>query len=289
MNNIPNITFEEPKGNTDFELIDLSELFGRLDQIENHNPTLPHRISFFALLLVTQGTGTHQIDLKEYELSKGTVLRIAKGQVHSFQKKPKYKGFLMVFTEEYVLNYFSKSSINLISHFYNYHVSSPLSNNLVETTTFLHQINEELGSINRFAQNNIISAYLELFLLRLERLSSTGQFASSNSNQYSTFLQFKNLVERSFKQTRNVKDYAVQLLISTKHLNQVVKKFTLNTAKKFIDDFVFLEAKREIVSTNKSFKEIAFDIGFDEVTNFTKFFKKNLNSTPKEFRLKQIS
>ncbi|MGB3145681.1 MAG: helix-turn-helix domain-containing protein [Maribacter sp.] len=77
------------------------------------------------------------------------------------------------------------------------------------------------------------------------------------------------------------------MLISTKHLNQVVKDFTLNTAKTFIDDYVILEAKRAIVSTDKSLKEIAFDIGFDEVTNFTKFFKNKMNMTPKAFKAQQ--
>ena len=289
MKTIPNITFEKSENTTDLELINLSQLFGRMHKIENHNPTQPHRITFFALLIVTKGSGNHQVDLKDYELKQGTVLKIAKGQVHAFEKEPKYEGFLIVFTEDYVLNYFSKSSINLISHFYNYHISSPISNDIAGNNIFLDQLKVELAYTNKYAQKNIIAALLDLYLLKLERHSLVGQAATNNSKQYATFLQFKNLVESNYTKTRNVKDFAVQLFVSTKYLNQVVKAFTLNTAKRFIDDFVILEAKREIVSTQKSFKEIAFDIGFDEVTNFTKFFKKNLNSTPKEFRLKQTS
>jgi AraC-like DNA-binding protein/quercetin dioxygenase-like cupin family protein len=289
LNNIPNIAFAGAEETKYFELINLNQLFARVHKIENHNPTHPHRISFFALLIVIKGSGTHQIDLKEYLLKQGTVLKIAKGQVHAFQKKPQYDGFLIVFTEDYVLNYFSKSSINLISHFYNYYITSPISNDEAESKILLNQLNEELASNNKYAQKNIIAALLDLYLLKLERHSSADQLTTNNSKEYATFLQFKNLVESNYTNTRNVKDFAVQMFVSTKYLNQVVKAFTLNTAKKFIDDFVVLEAKREIVSTNKSFKEIAFSVGFDEVTNFTKFFKKNLSITPKEFRLKQIS
>ena len=74
------------------------------------------------------------------------------------------------------------------------------------------------------------------------------------------------------------------LSVSTKHLNGIVKEFTLNTAKHFIDNFVILEAKRAIVSSNYSLKEIGYIVGFDEVTNFTKFFKKHTGITPKQFK-----
>jgi len=78
------------------------------------------------------------------------------------------------------------------------------------------------------------------------------------------------------------------LTITTKHLNEVVKEFTLDTAKTFIDGYVILEAKRSIVSTDNGFKEIAYEIGFDELTNFTKFFKKNVGVSPKAFRTSSV-
>ena len=287
MKNIPNISFKSSENKIDFEFLNLAKLFARLHTIDDHNPNLPHRISFFALLIVTKGIGKHQIDLKEYDIQEGTVLKIAKGQVHAFQKKPTYEGFLIIFTENFVMNYFSKSATNLISHLYNYHLTSPKSINKKNNEILIKQINNEIKSKNTYAQNDIIAASLVLYLLKLERHSSADQATTNNSKQYATFLQFKNLVESNYTKTRNVKDFAVQLFISTKYLNQVVKAFTLNTAKRFIDDFVILEAKREIVSTNKSFKEIAFDIGFDEVTNFTKFFKKNTAFTPSEYKFKE--
>lgn len=125
---------------------------------------------------------------------------------------------------------------------------------------------------------------LELYLLRLERLSKTADQNKKSYQYYPLFLEFKNLVEKQYTQTRNVKDYAQILQISTKHLNQIVKDFTLNTAKHFIDDFVTFEIKRAIASTNSSLKEIGYAIGFDEMTNFTKFFKKQTGTTPKQFR-----
>lgn len=283
MKNIPNISFQSVEKSKDFEFLNLSDLFARMPDILDHNPTQPHRISFFALLLVTKGLGTHQIDLKEYDLKAGTVLKIAKGQVHAFQKNANYEGYLIIFTEDFVVSHFSKSSINMISHLYNYHISSPIFSNGAGNRIFLDQLIVEVKNENKYAKENIVAALLNLYLLRLER-EFNNTLENNNSNHYAIFIQFKNLVETHYTSTRNVKDYANKLFISTKHLNQVVKEFTLNTAKHFIDDFVILETKRAMVSSNISLKEIAFAVGFDEVTNFTKFFKKHTDLTPKEFK-----
>ncbi|MEO9894414.1 helix-turn-helix transcriptional regulator [Aurantibacter sp.] len=285
MKNIPNISFESADNTKDFELLNLSQLFARIPSIVDHNPTLPHRISFFALLIVTEGSGSHQIDLKDYPLKKGTVLKISKGQIHAFQKIQKYEGFLLLFTERFLVNYFSKSSIKIITHLYNYHLSSPIFNDKKGNENFLNQLILEIQSKNTYAQKNIIASLLCLYLLRLERQSNTENLQSSSAKLYPIFLAFKDLVESKYTTTRNVKDYANMLFISTKHLNLVVKEFTLNTAKIFIDDFVILESKRAIASSNKSLKEIGYAMGFDEVTNFTKFFKKHTGTTPKQFKL----
>lgn len=284
LKNIPNITFHKDENTKDFELVNLSTLFTKLPLIEDHNPTLPHRISFFALLIVTQGTGSHQIDLKDYELKKGTVLKIAKGQVHAFQKNPNYEGFLIIFTESFVLNYFSKSSINLLSHLYNHYLFSPISDEIVLNESFLNQLKKELKEENSITQKNIIASIINIYLLQLERRAKSIVFENINSKHLDLFITFKNLVEKNYTTTRNVKDYAQMLLIPTKLLNQVVKNFTLDTTKIFIDNYVILEAKRNIITTKHSIKEIAFEMGFDEVTNFTKFFKKHTSVSPKVFK-----
>ena len=281
---IPSISFDSSVGASDIEILRLAEVFSRIEKNPNHNPMKPHRISFFALLIVTEGEGKHEVDLKNYNIKKNSVLKIAKGQVHAFQSNYKYDGYLVIFTEDFILKYFSKSSVEFISHLYNYHISKPLVKNSTFNDFFLEQLTKELQSKNTYAHKEIVAKILEIYLLRLERLSHKPPIEKINKNHQILFLNFKNLVEKNYSKTRNVKDYANMLSISAKHLNSMVKQFTLNTAKHFIDSFVILEIKRAIVSTDNSLKEIGYATGFDEVTNFTKFFKKHNNITPKQFR-----
>lgn len=286
MKNIPNIEFQSKENKIDFELLKLSDLFNRFNNSLDDGHYKPHRIKFFALLLVTNGSGSHQIDLKKYDIKEGTVLKIARGQVHSFQRNPQFDGYLILFTDDFVFNYLSKSTISLIEHLYNYHLSSPVVCNLELNNSFLNQLITEIETENVYAKNNIIASLLSLYLLKLDRESHNKENSDYSSIHYNTFIQFKNLVQSKFTITRNVKDYAVMMLVSNKKINSAVKHYTLDTAKNFIDNYVTLEATRAIVSTEKSIKEIAYDVGFEEVTNFTKFFKNKIGVSPNTFRLK---
>lgn len=123
MQEIPKVAFQAEEEKMEFELLDLSKISGLIRENLDHNPTQPHRLTFFLLLIITEGTGMHMVDFKQYEVRAGTVLKIAKGQVHAFQKDMSYKGFLIPFTEDFILKYFSKSSLAFISHLYNYQIS----------------------------------------------------------------------------------------------------------------------------------------------------------------------
>lgn len=284
MQEIPNITFQAEEEKTEFELLDLSKISGLIRENLDHNPAQPHRLTFFVLVIITEGIGTHMVDFKQYELQAGTVLKIAKGQVHAFQPQINYKGFLIPFTEDFILKYFSKSSLAFISHLYNYHISEPIVEHESLNRHFIEQVVRELENEETYAKNNILAKLLELYLLQLERHSHLSVYSKRDTKLYPLFIDFKNLVEENYIKSRNVKDYAQMMSISAKHLNTVVKTFTLNTAKYFIDQYVILEIKRAIISTNNSLKEIAYEMGFEEVTNFTKFFKKHTGLTPKAFK-----
>lgn len=204
--------------------------------------------------------------------------------MHAFQDNFQYDGYLVIFTEDFVLKYFSKSSIDFVSHLYNYHISEPLVENCTFNHSFLDQINKEIQSKNTYAQKEILAKILELYLLRLEQMAHEALPEKFNKKHQSLFIKFKDLVEKNYTKTRNVIDYASLLFISSKHLNLVVREVTLNTAKHFIDQYVILEIKRILFSDSISLKEVAYKCGFEEVTNFTKFFKKHTGLSPKEFK-----
>ena len=107
-----------------------------------------------------------------------------------------------------------------------------------------------------------------------------------NYHEYviSLFLFFKYLLETHYRKQKQVSAYAAQLHVTEKRLNQASSKILGKSPKEMIDERVMLEARRLLAHTNESVKEIGFGLGFDEPTNFIKYFRKHSRITPIEFR-----
>ena len=69
-----------------------------------------------------------------------------------------------------------------------------------------------------------------------------------------------------------------------KILCKICKTFTKKSIKGFIDETLILKTKKELSNRGITISEVAYQFGFDEVTNFTKYFKKHTNLSPKAFR-----
>ena len=98
------------------------------------------------------------------------------------------------------------------------------------------------------------------------------------------FQRFQQLVEQRFAQWHQVVDYADQLGYTEKSLARAVAAAAGTTAKAFIAARINLEAKRLLVHTDQPIATLAEKLGFDEATNFSKFFKREVGCTPAEFR-----
>ena len=131
----------------------------------------------------------------------------------------------------------------------------------------------------------ILKNLIHNFLLVAERekLNNT-----SNENKKGVHLDytllFKDLLEKHFRSDKSVSFYANKIHVSEKKLGKATAKILGKTPKELIDDRVLLEAKRLLVHGNKSIKEVGFTLGFEEPTNFIKYFRKHTLKTPVEFR-----
>ena len=87
-----------------------------------------------------------------------------------------------------------------------------------------------------------------------------------------------------FRNKHSVADYAVLLQKSPKTLSNVFSKYNAKTPLKVISERICLEAQRLLFFSNKSISEIGFELGFTDVSHFSKFFKKHYQKTPAAFR-----
>lgn len=96
--------------------------------------------------------------------------------------------------------------------------------------------------------------------------------------------QFLELMEKEFLNQTKTLFYANKMGISTKRLNQILKEKLNLTAKQIIQQRQVTEAKRRLVKSEITTKELAFLLDFDSVSSFSRFFKKNVGVSPTIFK-----
>ncbi|KQT15112.1 AraC family transcriptional regulator [Chryseobacterium sp. Leaf404] len=268
----------------EFEIVDVAQLY----QQKYNMLVNPHRTGFFHILWITKGQTTHTVDFNTVTLNENSLLFLNKDIVHSYSSVP-FEGKSILFTEDFFCR--TLSDIQL------------LKNSLVFNNTYgVSSI--ELGSENRSAFKNltalieqeikkgkddftpeILKNHLHSIILIAEReLTNKNAHKIIKGPDSDYVILLRDLLEDNFKLQKQVKFYASGLSVTEKRLNAATSKVLGKTVKQIIDDRIMLEAKRLLGHTNDSIKTIGYILGFDEPTNFIKYFKKHHNATPVEFR-----
>ena len=279
MKDLLEIKFLSSLENDGFEIITLDKLLGKYD-LTSHYMTKPHRIKFYNILYFTSGDDYHYVDFKKYQVKKGSLIFLNKDQIHSFSKTANYKGYIILFTDKFL----SRNLINIQKVFYNI-LSKPyiLDDCFEEFETIFKQLINEYEDTNNLFKEKIFVSLFNYLILKSEKLLSNEINDNQNEKYLTIFEEFTNLLHENYRLSRNVNFYAEKLSISPKHLNTLCRKFLNLSTKNTIDNFVVLEAKRELIS-NSPIKEIAYKLGFLETTNFVKYFKKQTNISPSKFK-----
>lgn len=128
----------------------------------------------------------------------------------------------------------------------------------------------------------MLKTLLKVLLLHLIRYQNNS-FLEQDLNQKRVF-QFLELMETHFLENTKADFYADEIGISIKRLNQILKAKLNLTAKQIIQQRQITEAKRRLVRSEITTKELAFVLGFDSLSSFSRFFKKHIGVSPSAFR-----
>jgi len=133
-------------------------------------------------------------------------------------------------------------------------------------------------------ENNfeMMKALLKVLLLKLISVKEL-EFTGHDTHQKRVY-EFLMLLESNFYTVTNIDFYAGKLGISSKRLNQILKEKLNKTGTQIIHDRIILEAKRKIIHSEITIKEIAYELGFSDRPYFSRFFKKQTGQTPEEFQ-----
>ncbi|NNE77781.1 MAG: helix-turn-helix domain-containing protein [Pricia sp.] len=249
----------------------------------------PHRHNFFELLLFTEASGSHLLDFKNYAINSNSIHVVFPGQAHliDLDYEKKCTGYIVAFNVEFLAIYFRQTP-RFLNYSFFYDKDCPPILNLEEHhyLSLLDVISKiTCEQKNEYTRDNIIRSYLNILLLKLD-----GLFTKIVPNKIplasELFIKFRHLVERKFEHCHQVKDYADILQITPTKLNEICKVAGQKNASDFILDRILLAAKRNLMFSNMSNKEIAFRLGFNDPSYFSRFFRNKTGLSPSRFRRK---
>ncbi len=284
LNEIPEVHIKSFKDQSSgFLITDLNELN------EKHSINSPHRISYYQIILFAEGDGSIVIDTRKYQYGPRSLLAVPKGRVEISKFTKDSNGYAILFSEEFLNK--NSEDINWINSLKLFDLSmEPLVRNLtdqeyIELLIYLKKLMTESMAKDDFAKEDIIINLLKTFILISERIKRKRVCNEPKdiTNWY-YIIKFKKKLEENFCNAKSVGQYAELLNITIKKLNKVTKAFWGKPAKNIIEERVLLETKRLLIHTDKSIKEISILLGFNEPTNFNKYFKKYTGETPAQFR-----
>ncbi|MEL6656708.1 MAG: helix-turn-helix transcriptional regulator [Bacteroidota bacterium] len=275
---------ENRKPNTDFNLLDMGVIFDQVDGAID----VPHRHDYYTVLLIGKASGEHLIDYQSFPFQPQEVHFVGPGQVHQVAATAKPTGWVFTFSRDFLVeNNIPESFITNINLFRTFGHSPPLA---LDQATFdrlfsiIQQMHECLP-LNLTYRNRALGALLQLFLIHCNNSAAVDPSQLDEDNSGVCILRdFKHLVDDHYAKWHKVNEYAAEIHLSPKYLSQTVKQFTGKSAKEFIQDRLVLEAKRLLLHTELSVKEIAYRIGFEEPLHFSGFFKKKAGISPSHFR-----
>jgi AraC family transcriptional activator of pobA len=248
----------------------------------------PHRHTYYEILFIEEGSGYHEIDFHSYNIQGAGLHFLTPGQVHLLTFSSSFQGYIVAFSEDFYTFYNPVNpSLSQLPFFQPARRQPIITLNDMEKKYF-HNIMENMVSdhLNVESDQTLIGKYLGLLLQKCSFLAQKNiQPVESATHTVPELVgRFQELVEKNFRQMHEVQQYAQELSISPDYLSKIIKKYLGTPSQEYILDKLLLEAKRLLVFTNLSSKEIAYHIHLDDPSYFSRIFKKKTGLTPNEYR-----
>jgi AraC family transcriptional activator of pobA len=248
------------------------------------------RNNYYSLIWITKGGGKVKADFAEHHFEENSLLAFSPYQPFMLCTSEGIEGIAIHFHSDFYCIHFHQKEVSCNGVLFNNIYQPPFTRITDQAkTTFRMVIEQMKAEIQNaeLAQYELLISYLKIFLITASRLKNEQleELKSMPDTKEPYILQnLKDAIELNFKTKHSAGNYAEILNISPKALARISKNYFNKTLTDLISERIIIEAKRELYMTNKTVKEIAYELGYDDEHYFSRFFKTNADVSPQLYR-----
>lgn len=244
-----------------------------------------HRDSHYIFTCMESGHVRMMVDFKTIEAKDSTIFCVLPGQVHQGLLMKEVCGWFVAVKAELVPDSVRSFFDESLGEIQPLSMDKSLVKKINTTAGLLHAAytNEMLSTKEGFlVVQSLLNAFLGMFALIYSQKSISPASGENRALQLSR--AFRSLVRKDFKTMKSPSEYAEALNITRGYLTEAVREITGKPAQHWIHQEILIEAKRLLVFTNLSVKEVAYELGYSDHTYFSRLFSKLEDQSPSEFR-----
>ena len=246
----------------------------------------PAQLNAYSIYWIKEGKGTYNIDFESYSFDGNVLFFLSPGQVFSVDSEKIKEAYKINFVRDFYCIQTHDKEVSCNGVLFNNIYETPFVKPNKEETTKLSLILENL--IDEFqqqetAQYDMLQAYLKQFIILSVRIKKE-DYTIKDDTETKLFKDFSTLIDLNFKKEHSVTYYGERLGLSPKSISKHFQKIGANTPSDYIKNRIVLEAKRQLIYSDHSVKQIAYDLGFNDPAYFTRFFTKAATISPLQFK-----
>ena len=264
----------------------------------------PNRRSFYKILFINKGEVIFTIGAQTYYINQPTVLFLHPNEICSWKNLSllnggESTGHYILFKEQYLQD---NQIIKLLTD--RYHCFLSAANNVkqltppvVQTIDNLFLKMQEALSKNTAAGHDNFLAYLQLMIVEGAQSSGPPLEQQILTKDFRHIQRFFQLLEKEFSgvnhemplRIKSAQDFANELALHPNYLNALLKAHTGQSLSSYLTSRIVEESKVLLRQTDWPLQQIGYALGFNDQSNFSRFFKKTTGQTAKQYRAAGIT
>ncbi|MCG2650236.1 helix-turn-helix domain-containing protein [Alloprevotella tannerae] len=243
-----------------------------------------HTDDYYFFGFIEDGQCRLNIDFKEYTFEKDSLVIIRPGQVHHIIDAYNLSAnFLTIDSvlinkeEKRILERYALQEVQL----------SDISEQKLLLSILARRLNCTENTSSKLIVQRLTTVIIGMIVRDVANTTETLSELQGNINRYKEIAwEFRDLLESNIRTNRAPSFYAERLNITVAYLNEAINAVWGTSVSRNIQDEIILQAKRKLVYTTASVKEIAQGLGFNDYSYFTRLFTKVAGVSPMLFRRK---